>query len=239
MEGGKKIRIKCGNCKSENVARDAEARFNFDSQEWELSAVYDAAYCHGNSCRDSKLIEEPVEEPTPIKYVCPECGSENVVGKVYDARWNKEEQRWTTEGPDDRMFCNGCENEGWAEAKPVDEQRPHEAIDAEKDANGDPIDKSPRAQIAFKAIMHAIREYITATDIAGTSKEVKKNDIDCIKEALSYAYDEDEDEGDTEQTDYQIPSCPTCGGPRHFSVECPNKVSEETAPYGRALAVYQ
>lgn len=41
-----KIDICCNHCGSRNVRRDAEAAWNLDSQEWELSTVFDSATCH-------------------------------------------------------------------------------------------------------------------------------------------------------------------------------------------------
>ena len=56
-----KIKKVCHDCGSEDVHRDAWAEWDFETQEWVLSDVYDDAYC--NTCEtDTKLPSVPVPE---------------------------------------------------------------------------------------------------------------------------------------------------------------------------------
>lgn len=55
-----KLRMVCEDCGSEEVTRDAWAEWNVETQDWELGAVFDYAYCH--RCQGDAHIEEaPVE----------------------------------------------------------------------------------------------------------------------------------------------------------------------------------
>lgn len=53
-----KIRMQCAKCHSENVSRDASAKWDEDAQEWSLAAVYDAAAC--DDCGNSRATIEEV-----------------------------------------------------------------------------------------------------------------------------------------------------------------------------------
>ncbi len=53
------MKIICNTCKSENVARDANAAWDVNLQQWVLSAVFDQAFC--NDC-DSETTLEEVQE---------------------------------------------------------------------------------------------------------------------------------------------------------------------------------
>lgn len=56
----KRIAICCRDCGSEDVARDAWASWDKENQCWELSQVFDYAFC--NACEtDTKLIEKDIE----------------------------------------------------------------------------------------------------------------------------------------------------------------------------------
>lgn len=53
-----KITINCGECGSREVARDANARWSDDLQDWELTGVYDQGYC--DDCGEVSLKEKPL-----------------------------------------------------------------------------------------------------------------------------------------------------------------------------------
>jgi len=57
-----RIKIICGTCSSENVSRDGAARWCVDSQQWELSTVYDSADCH-DCGTERRLAELPIDPP--------------------------------------------------------------------------------------------------------------------------------------------------------------------------------
>ena len=50
------VKMICSFCKSEDVSRDATARWNFAGQEWELASVQDQAYC--DDCDGETSLEE-------------------------------------------------------------------------------------------------------------------------------------------------------------------------------------
>ena len=53
---GKRIAIVCGNCGSDDVCRDAWARWDIGAQDWVLGSVFDDGHC--NRCdAESSLIE--------------------------------------------------------------------------------------------------------------------------------------------------------------------------------------
>ena len=55
------IDIVCSVCRSTDVARDAWAHWNKDTQEWELGNVFDNAYCFtcdGETSLDEVRIDE-------------------------------------------------------------------------------------------------------------------------------------------------------------------------------------
>jgi len=51
-----KIEIVCSHCGSRSVLRDAYAAWNVDSQNWELSAVFDQGTC--DDCGCERMLEE-------------------------------------------------------------------------------------------------------------------------------------------------------------------------------------
>jgi hypothetical protein len=54
-----RITIRCAACGSDNVMRDASARWDYAGQTWSLSDVFDAAFC--DSCEgDASLVELPL-----------------------------------------------------------------------------------------------------------------------------------------------------------------------------------
>lgn len=48
---GPKITKVCPNCDSTEVSRDADARWNNETQSWEVSALYDSFHC--DACSES------------------------------------------------------------------------------------------------------------------------------------------------------------------------------------------
>jgi hypothetical protein len=55
-----KVRMVCEDCGSEEVSRDAWADWNVKTQDWELGAVFDYAYCH--RCQgDARIEKGPLE----------------------------------------------------------------------------------------------------------------------------------------------------------------------------------
>jgi len=50
-----KLTMRCSNCGSEDVVRDAWARWSFEQQEWELGEIFDYAYCE--TCEGDCTIE--------------------------------------------------------------------------------------------------------------------------------------------------------------------------------------
>ena len=56
-----KITIVCAYCGSEDVMRDAVARWSIDAQEWELSDVQDQGYC--DECGGEATLHEKEIEP--------------------------------------------------------------------------------------------------------------------------------------------------------------------------------
>ena len=61
------IQIRCRNCDSDVVTRDAWAAWDVDSEVWVLGAVFDYAFCH--TCEvETRLVEveltdQPCESP--------------------------------------------------------------------------------------------------------------------------------------------------------------------------------
>jgi hypothetical protein len=55
-----KVQMVCEHCGSEEVTRDAWAQWNAETQDWELGAVFDYAYCH-RCQRDAHIEEVPME----------------------------------------------------------------------------------------------------------------------------------------------------------------------------------
>lgn len=51
-----RIRIVCGECRSENVSRDAWSEWDLESQSWILRCVFDDAYCH--DCDKEMSLDE-------------------------------------------------------------------------------------------------------------------------------------------------------------------------------------
>lgn len=59
------IKIHCRTCRSEEVTRDACARWNVETQRWELTTVYDNADC--DDCGgESRLVERHVTDGSPV-----------------------------------------------------------------------------------------------------------------------------------------------------------------------------
>lgn len=54
-----RIKIVCRMCRSENVGRDAWAKWDVESQQWVLGPVFDAGVCH--DCGYDRLDEVPHE----------------------------------------------------------------------------------------------------------------------------------------------------------------------------------
>lgn len=54
-----RITIRCAACGSDNVMRDASARWDDASQSWFLGEVFDAAFCDSCEC-DASLVELPL-----------------------------------------------------------------------------------------------------------------------------------------------------------------------------------
>lgn len=57
-----KINMICGGCGSNDVGRDATARWCIDKQEWVLSGVFDNAFCEECQVDDPDLEEVEIEE---------------------------------------------------------------------------------------------------------------------------------------------------------------------------------
>jgi hypothetical protein len=55
-EAAKPIEIYCGDCGSTFVTRYAWAEWSIETQDWQLGAVYDYAFCH--SCETKTRSEE-------------------------------------------------------------------------------------------------------------------------------------------------------------------------------------
>jgi hypothetical protein len=54
-----KVKKVCKHCGGDNVWKDASARFNTTTQEYELSGLYDAEYC--DDCDvDTEIVEAPL-----------------------------------------------------------------------------------------------------------------------------------------------------------------------------------
>lgn len=51
-----RIKIVCAHCGSDDVMRDAWAVWNEETQQWELGAVFDAAFCE--KCEGDATLEE-------------------------------------------------------------------------------------------------------------------------------------------------------------------------------------
>jgi hypothetical protein len=72
----KKVQMVCSSCKSEDVVKDAFARWDPEMQAWVLSAVYDHTQC--NACGSETLAEKPYEPPAseyPREDKCRSCGA--------------------------------------------------------------------------------------------------------------------------------------------------------------------
>jgi hypothetical protein len=54
----------CARCGSDNVVKDAYARWNVTHQKWELSAVFDASFCEACDGEETRL-KEAVLSDTP------------------------------------------------------------------------------------------------------------------------------------------------------------------------------
>jgi hypothetical protein len=60
----KRIAIICGTCGSDEVSRDAWAKWDTRGQEWVLGAVFDDGHCH--RCEgESRLIEVELASAHP------------------------------------------------------------------------------------------------------------------------------------------------------------------------------
>lgn len=57
-----KLRMKCRDCGSTSVLRDAYAEWNEESQEWELQNIFDAAICCSEECDggETEIEEEEI-----------------------------------------------------------------------------------------------------------------------------------------------------------------------------------
>ena len=54
-----RLKMSCKSCGSENVLRDAWAEWDSETQRWELSSVFDHAYC--DDCdSETKILEEAI-----------------------------------------------------------------------------------------------------------------------------------------------------------------------------------
>ena len=51
-----KVRMVCDNCGSEDVLRDAFAKWDYDSQEWIFNSTLDTTSC--NTCGEEDCVEE-------------------------------------------------------------------------------------------------------------------------------------------------------------------------------------
>ena len=47
----------CANCDSEDIGIDAIAKWNIESQQWELASTYDHGYCEHCDCDEIKWID--------------------------------------------------------------------------------------------------------------------------------------------------------------------------------------
>ena len=56
---GARIEIACGRCGSDDVGREATARWDVSAQAWALGSVFDDGFCD-NCNGDANLIERPV-----------------------------------------------------------------------------------------------------------------------------------------------------------------------------------
>lgn len=60
-----KYKMVCGRCGSEEVRADAYAEWNIETQEWEISNVFDkGSVCEGDECQglETRIIEIAIEE---------------------------------------------------------------------------------------------------------------------------------------------------------------------------------
>ena len=57
-----KVKIICRDCKSTDVARDAWAYWNFEKQEWDISSIFDEAYCFQCDASSTLVEAEPAEQ---------------------------------------------------------------------------------------------------------------------------------------------------------------------------------
>jgi hypothetical protein len=58
------IQIRCDHCGGENVTRDGAARWNKDTQRWELTTVFDNADCE--DCGGETRLVERKMDGTPV-----------------------------------------------------------------------------------------------------------------------------------------------------------------------------
>ena len=56
MSSPKKIKMVCHTCGSTEVRRNADVRWNYDKQEWEIVAIFDNATCE--KCEGECKIDE-------------------------------------------------------------------------------------------------------------------------------------------------------------------------------------
>lgn len=59
------------------------------------------------------------DEKEKVVWVCRECDSDQISGWRGNITWSIDEQRWITDGPEERVNCDGCEREVWAVEKPL------------------------------------------------------------------------------------------------------------------------
>lgn len=59
-EAKPKIKIVCPYCGSDNVARDAAARWNTETQRWEITSLMDSGGCDGCDSELKSFDEEPI-----------------------------------------------------------------------------------------------------------------------------------------------------------------------------------
>lgn len=58
----RRIRIVCSRCGSDDCGRDATARWNLITQEWEISGIFDNSWCDACGTDDPGLLEVEITD---------------------------------------------------------------------------------------------------------------------------------------------------------------------------------
>ena len=64
-----RVKFVCSRCKSDDVQRDAWARWNEAAQEWQASGIYDHGFC--NACDGESHLDEVTLEAQEVKPTAP------------------------------------------------------------------------------------------------------------------------------------------------------------------------